>query len=218
MPDEQMPPAPGPDHIIPPDGRPEPDPFDFDFEAAEKRHHLRVRDHWNDTTAPWPLERLREYTQLSDTLPGHTDEHPRWQESNARVADIRAAFTHIAHLESQISEARTIAESLYAFLCRGADCPNTLEEFNADLEHALLPKWLTGEPDASERWQTPHADEEARRMEEADIHAGERDPDYGKDLDYDDEDERTTDADYAADDDDEPFEPDENDPNGGWTL
>ena len=213
MTDQQMPQPPGPDHVVPADGRPEPEPFDFD--AYDKHEHLLVRDHWNDPAPRWGLARLREYTQLSDTLPGHTAESPRWQESNARVSDIREAFLEIARIKSQLAEARELAHLLLAAGTEIADDLGYLQAYDSDLAHENLPHWLTNETGAPEEWQTPDRDHEAQ-MDAAD--AVEYDPDYGKDLDYDDEDERTTDADYEVHDDNEPFEPDENDPNGGWTL
>lgn len=170
---QQMPQPPGPDHVVPANGRPEPAPFDF--EAFDEREHLLVRDHWNDPAPRWGLARLREYTQLSDTLPGHTDAAPRWQESNARVADIRAAFDHMEALERLLAEARTLAQGILAAGLEQADDLGFLGEYDPDLSHELLPEWLTDEDGAPETWQTPHADAEAQRAEEADIMRGEYD-------------------------------------------
>lgn len=167
-------------------------PFGADSALLAELRARELRKHWDDLTMPWPLERLREYLQLSDELPpGHTNsgrDYDRWQEAPVRVADVRAAFAELDHYKIRMGEARDLAESLYAFLCRGADWPNTLEEFNPDLDHNLLPKWLSGEPDAPEEWQTPHANAEAEREAGMDA-TREYDPDYGKDLDYDDEDD-----------------------------
>lgn len=180
---QPMPQPPAPDHVVPVEGRPEPAPFDFD--AYDRREHLLVRDHWNDPAPRWGLARLREYTQLADTLPGHTDAAPRWQESNARVSDIREAFDEIARIESQLREARELAHLLLAAGTDIADDLGYLQDYDSDLAHENLPHWLTNETGAPEEWQTPDRDHQAQ-MDAADI---EHDPDYGKDLDYDDENE-----------------------------
>jgi hypothetical protein len=183
-------------------------PFLFDPVADAARHARDMEQHENDLTMPWPLERLREFLPFADQLVGGA-----WQHVSVRLADIRATFTHIGKLNiqlgdlnRQVREARMLAETLYAFECRGADWPNVLDEFNPDLKHELLPAWLTGEPNGPQEWQTPHANAEAEH--EAGMDATyEHDPDLGKDLDYDDEgpdeDERTTDADYEVYDGDE---------------
>ena len=179
-------------------------PFGADSALHAELRARELREHNDDLTMPWPLERLyeaaREIRDDRDQLPDGS-----WPLIAVRVADLRAAFAELDHCKIQLDEARTIAETLYAFECRGADWPNTLEEFNPDLDHALLPKWLSGEPAAPERWEQPHAAQ--RALDEEGIDATrEYDPDYGKDLDYDDEDEEHGDAGVQRDLDDDDVE------------
>lgn len=177
-------------------------PFGADSALLAELRARELRKHWDDQTMPWPLERLREYLQLSDEIPpGHRDfgrSYDRWQEAPVRIADLRAAFAELDHYKIRMGEARDLAESLYAFLCRGADWPNTLEEFNPDLDHNLLPKWLSGEPDAPDTWERPHATQDALDQEGMDA-TREYDPDYGKDLDHDDEHESSGEFDDPSD-------------------
>lgn len=181
---ELMPQPPAPGHVADPTGRPDPDPFDFDLEAAEERAYQRVRDHWNDPALEWALARLNEYLLLPDLCPGSAPTD--WQATNARVADIRAAFTEMDHLTRALAEARDLARELLGAGTEIAEDLGYLGRFDPDLDYDLLPAWLTNQPGAPETWQTPYADAEAQR--EAGMDATyEHDPDYGKDLDYDDE-------------------------------
>jgi hypothetical protein len=183
-------------------------PFLFDPVADAARHAREMQEHENDLTMPWPLERLREFLPFADQLVGGT-----WQHVSVRLADIRAAFTHIGKLNiqlgdlnSQVREARELAKLLLAAGLEQADDLGYLQDYDVDLAHENLPEWLTNETGAPEEWQTPDRDAEAERQAGMDA-TYEHDPDLGKDLDYDDEgpdeDERTTDADYEVYDGDE---------------
>lgn len=175
---------------------PAPDPFSFDEAAWAAYNAQQLRLHWHDMAMPWPLERLREFLQLSDELPaGSTD---RWQEAPARVADLRAAFAELDRRKIALDDARNLAGALFAAIREISEDPaGELANFDPDLTHELLPGWLTGDIGAPERWEQPHAAQAAADQEGMDA-TREYDPDYGKDLDYDDEDQDDG-HDYPAD-------------------
>lgn len=162
-----------------------------------------MEEHEHDYAMPWPLERARDYLRNPDKL-----ENGDVQYVTQAMPELRAIVAELDACRRQLTEARELGRLLLAAGLEQAEDLGFLQEYDVDLAHELLPAWLTSEPGAPEEWQTPARDADAER-DAADI---EHDPDLGKDLDYDDEDERTTDADYEIHDDEYEMDHDEN----GW--
>lgn len=101
-------------------------------EAAQTLY-AEVRAHWNDPAMPWPLERLREFTQLSDELPTRHWAGKRWQEVTVRVADIRVLVATVDRLAAEVEQLQV---ELGHALAPDEDEPLTLRDVDPDAVYA----------------------------------------------------------------------------------